>query len=159
MHSTDQLLLDLGQMAGLPQPLRFDQHGCARLMFDAHLGIDFERHADAGLIQVYSVLGPVPAEGRDALFQQLLEANLFGADTGGSTLALDSEMGEVVLCRSVATDGMAAAAFVQLVEQFASVAEDWKTRLARHKAPATSTAAAPLQPVDQMPGMGAFLRA
>lgn len=159
MHSTDQLLLDLGQMAGLPQPLRFDEHGCARLVFDAHLGIDFERHADAGLIQVYCVLGPVPAEGRDALYQQLLEANLFGADTGGATLALDSEMGEVVLCRSVPADGMAAASFVQLVEQFASSAEDWKTRLAGHKAPIAPSAATPLQASSAMPDMGAFLRA
>ena len=153
MHSTDQLLLDLGQLAGLPQPLRFDEHGCARLVFDAQLGIDFERNADAGVIQMYSVLAPLPAEGREALFQQLLEANLFGADTAGATLAIDREMAEVVLCRSVAADGMAAAAFVQLVEQFTSAAEDWKARLA-----AAGTAAAPIA-AQQQPDMSAFLRA
>ena len=48
MHSCDQLLLDLGQTAGLSQPLRFDDHGCARLMVGAHLALDFERDAEAG---------------------------------------------------------------------------------------------------------------
>ena len=47
MHSCDQLLLDLGQTAGLSQPLRFDDHGCARLMVGAHLALDFERDAEA----------------------------------------------------------------------------------------------------------------
>lgn len=159
MHSTDQLLLDLGQMAGLPQPLRFDEHGCARLVFDSHLAIDFERNDDVGIIQVYSVLGPVPTQGsREALYQQLLEANLFGADTGGCTLALDSAMGEVVLCRSVAAEGLAASSFVQWVEQFVAVAEDWKTRLANHQTPVPDTPSASPQ-ASQMPGLAVFMLA
>lgn len=163
MSTTDQLLLDLGQAAGLAQPLRFDEHGCARLVFDGQLAIDFERDADAGLLQVYSVLGPLPAQGREALLLQLLQANLFGADTGGAALAVDADTGEVVLCRSAAAEGLAAPAFVQLVEQFVAVAEDWRERLAAWRpaagAPDGAQPAAPAAATLQAPELGAFLRA
>ena len=163
MHSCDQLLLDLGQTAGLSQPLRFDDHGCARLTVGAHLAIGFERDAEAGVIQLYSVLGPLPAQGDAALYQQLLEANLFGADTAGAALAIDGPMREIVLCRSVGAEGMAAAAFVQIVEQFITAAEAWKEHLAAHQPAADdsrTSSPAPAQPL-QIPvqDMGAFLRA
>lgn len=165
MHSCDQLLLDLGQTAGLSQPLRFDDHGCARLMVGTHLALDFERDAEAGVIQLYSVLGPAPAQGDAALYRQLLEANLFGADTAGATLAIDGPMREIVLCRSISAEGLAAPAFVQTVEQFIAAAEDWKERLAAHQPGAAApgaaaegaSAAAPLE--IPVPGLGAFLRA
>lgn len=158
MHSTDQLLLDLGQLAGLPQPLHFDPHGCARLMCNAHLGINFERNTDAGLIHIYSVLGPLPAEGREVLYQQLLEANLFCAETGGATLAIDSLTSEIILCRSVAADGMGAADFVQLVNQFTDTAEDWNARLTSPASLADLTDH-PAPADEPMHGMGAFMRA
>lgn len=129
MSTVDQLLLDLGQTAGLTQPLRFDAQGCARLVFDTSLAIDFERDDDARVLQVYSVLGPLPAEGREALYRRLLEANLFGAATSGSTLAVDGNTQEVVLCRTVDVDEMGGPAFVQLVERFVATADDWKKLL------------------------------
>ncbi len=163
MSLCDQLLLDLGQSAGLAQPLRFDERGCARLVFDGQLAIDFERDADAGLLQVYSVLGPLPGQGREALLLQLLQANLFGADTAGAALAVDADTGEVVLCRSVAAEGLPAPAFVQLVEQFVAVAEDWKERLAAWRpaagAPDGAHSATPDAAALQAPELGAFLRA
>ena len=135
MQTIDQLLLNLGQTAGLPQPLRFDAHGCARLVFDGALAIDFERDSDAGVLHVYSVLGDVPAEGREALYAQLLEANLFGAGTQGCTLAVDRDAHEVVLCRSVAAQGLSDALLVQHVEQVVAAVEVWKPRLAAFAAP------------------------
>ena len=166
MSTSDQLLLDLGQSAGLAQPLRFDEHGCARLLVDGHLAIDFERDDDAGLLQVYSVLGPLPAQGREALLMQLLQANLFGADTGGAALAVDGDTDEVVLCRGVAAEDLAAPAFVQWIERLVAVAEHWKDRLAAWRpdadaaaGPNGGTAAAAAAPAPQAAPLGAFLRA
>ena len=159
MTEIDQLLYNLGHVAGLAQPLRFDEQGCARLMFDGHLAIDFERDQDAGLLQVYSVLGLLPAQGREALLLQLLQANLFGADTAGATLAIDSQTasgGDILLCRSVNVQGLAAPDFVRLVEQFVAAAEAWKERLATWQPSAAPEAAAALAPA---PAPGLFLRA
>lgn len=158
MHSCDQLLLDLGQTAGLPQPLRFDDQGCARLTVDSHLHIDFERDADADLIQLYSVLGPMPARDNEALYRQLLEANLFGLETAGATLSIDPDQREIVLCRTIRAEGTAAPAFVQLVERFIAAAEQWKERVAAHSSSAgPATASEATQPAA--PDMSVFLRA
>ncbi|QEA13173.1 type III secretion system chaperone [Comamonas flocculans] len=160
MSSCDQLLLDLGQSAGLPQALHFDDQGCARLVVGASLAIDFERDAEAGLIQIYSVLAAAPARGGEALYRTLLEANLFGGDTAGATLAIDAHLREIVLCRSVPAETTSAAAFVKLVEQFIAAAEDWSERVAVQ----TALTAGPIggQGVDaavSVPDMGHFLRA
>ena len=162
MSTADQLLLDLGQTAGLPQPLRFDAQGCARLVFDTRLAIDFERDDDAGVLQVYSVLGPLPAEGREALYQRLLEANLFGSATAGATLAVDGQTREVVLCRTVDVQETGGPAFVRLVERFVAAAEDWKKLLlsGASAGPSASPAGAGPAPGAMMGvPMGGFLRA
>lgn len=157
MHSCDQLLLDLGQTAGLPQPLRFDPHGCARLTVDNQLAIDFERDTERAVIHVYSVLAVLPAQEKESVYQQLLEANLFGAETAGASLAIDANTREIVLCRSVSAEGTPAAAFVQLVEQFITAAEDWKTRLAQQ--PSSSASAGNAAADAPAQHLGKFLRA
>ncbi|QXL83615.1 type III secretion system chaperone [Comamonas sp. NLF-1-9] len=160
MSSCDQLLLDLGQSAGLAQALHFDDQGCARLMVDASLAIDFERDAEAGLIQICSVLAAVPARGVEALYRTLLEANLFGGDTAGATLAIDAHLREIVLCRSVPAETTSAAAFVKLVEQFIAAAEDWRERVATQLALAAEPAGGQGADISLgAPDMGHFLRA
>lgn len=160
MSSCDQLLRDLGQSAGLPQALDFDDQGCARLMVDASLAIDFERDAEAGVIHVYSVLGTAPTQGAEACYRELLEANLFGGETAGATLAIDPHLREIVLCRSVQAETTTAPAFVKLVEQFIAAAEGWKERVAA-QASSGGTAMGGAAPGhgEPVPGVGSFMRA
>lgn len=163
MSSNDQLLLDLGQQAGLGAPLQFNERGCARLMVDGRIGLDFEADADAGTIQVYSVLGEVPLAGREALYRQLLEANLFGSATAGATLAIDEQTNEIVLCRTVTSEETSAAAFARLVENFIAAAEEWLQKIADFTSPAPDAAgaqssAAANGSLGSLPP-GAFLRA
>lgn len=131
---TDQLLQSLGLALGLAN-LRFDANGCARLAVDGAPALNFERDT-AGGIHLYSVLGPVPPEGREAVFSQLLQGNLFGTATSGGTLAVDELHGEIVLCRNVNAEMISASAFESLVEAFVAAAEDWQSRLG--KAPAAA---------------------
>lgn len=147
----DQLLQGLGLAAGLPQ-LRFDAQGCACLLVDGRLKLNFEHDADSRSIHVYTALGPLPASGREALYAQLLQANLFGAGTQGATLAVDAADQEVVLCRSVAVDATGADAFATLVDAFVAAAEHWAQRL-----DGSTPAAAPEPPA--VPRFDAFLRA
>jgi hypothetical protein len=149
--TADQLLHELGLTMGLPG-LRFDASQCARLMFDGKTALNFEHDAAAGCIHLYGTLAPLPAAGREALFQQLLQANLFGAQTGGATLAVDAAHHEVVLCRSVPLEGGTGAAFAAVVERFVAALEEWSSRLAG----AAPAAGAPVSPPAG--GFGAFLR-
>ena len=48
----------------------------------------------------------LPTEARAELLAELLAANLLGRDTGGATLALDTLLDEVVLCRGLPSDGL-----------------------------------------------------
>ncbi len=127
MNAQD-LLQNLGQSVNLPG-LGFDANGCARLLVDGTIAVNFEHDPASASIQLYSTLGALPSQGREALFLQLLEANLFGARTLGSTLAVDSLYGEIVLCRSVPLDDAEPASFADLVAQFVSTVEDWTARL------------------------------
>lgn len=138
-----QLLQELGLAMGLPT-LKFDDEGCARLMFDGKLAVNLEYDEGNASIQLYSVLGPLPAQGREALFLKLLKGNLFGADTGGATLAVDGEHHEVVLCRTLPVEETTAAAFVAAIERFVAALEAWIPQLdgAGAAAPAASAAAA-----------------
>lgn len=122
----DQLLQSLGLTLGLPN-LRFDEHGCARVTVEGAPALDFERQER--VVHVYSVLGPVPPEGREALYAQLLQGNLFGASTAGASLSIDELQGEVVLCRAFVAESTTAQGFASDVEAFVGAAEDWQARL------------------------------
>jgi len=136
----DQLLQSLGVALGLPD-LRFNASGCARLAIDRAPALNFER-SETGAIQLYSVLGPLRPDGREALYAQLLAGNLFGTATAGNTLAVDELQGEVLLCRTVSTESIGAPAFATLVEAFVGAAEDWQGRLSNAPAEMSSTAPA-----------------
>jgi hypothetical protein len=123
----DQLLQSLGVSLNVPN-LHFDANGCARLAIDGAPPLDFER-GSGGVLHVYSVLGPLPPESREPLYAELLKGNLFGKATAGASLAVDFLYGEVVLCRTVATEHAAAHAFTAEIEAFVAAAEDWKRRL------------------------------
>ena len=124
---TDQLLQSLGLSLGLTN-LRFDANGCARLAIDGAPALNMERDAIGGL-HLYSVLCPLPPEGREAIYAQLLQGNLFGTSTGGAALAIDELHGEIVLCCNVKADLASAPEFASQVEAFVAAAEDWQSRL------------------------------
>lgn len=109
--------------------LEFDAHGCARLRVDDRIDVNFER-SEGHLIHVYCTLGPLPTDRREAVFQRLLTANLFGAETGGATLAIDTEFNEVVLCTDVGNHGWTAELLASRVERFVEAALAWQARFA-----------------------------
>lgn len=126
----DQLLASLGLATGLPD-LKFDNNGCARLLFDQRIAVDLERDADAGCIHVYNVLCAAPPPGTgEALLRRLLEGNLFGSQTQGAALAVDAASHEVILCRSVDVESSSSDDFARLIEKFLAAVEHWQQELA-----------------------------
>lgn len=137
------LLTAYGRIAGQPH-LRFEPHGCARLVFDGRVTVDLEVDDNAGCLQVYGALGPVPAAGREALYRALLEANHFGTATRGATLAIDAAHDEVLLTRQVnlqqVTTGIA---FGDLLNAFADTLEHWQQRYGNGQVGSADTAHPP----------------
>ncbi|MEO5671736.1 MAG: type III secretion system chaperone [Ramlibacter sp.] len=152
--TADDLLNDLGLTAGLPE-FRFDAKGCARLMFDDKVAVNFENDESARCIHLYSPVAPLPTERHEALYKSLLQANLFGSETLGATLAIDDLQDEIVMCRCVPTQDTTGKAFAEVLERFVTAVEEWTQKLG---------SAAFQEPVDisarpvQLPPSMAFLR-
>lgn len=126
----DQLLASLGLATGLPD-LKFDNNGCARLLFDQRMAVDLERDADASCIHIYTVLCAAPPPGTgEALYRRLLEGNLFGSQTQGAALAVDATSHEIILCRSVDVESSSSDDFARLIEKFLAAVEHWQQELA-----------------------------
>lgn len=137
----EQLLAQLGLAMNLPG-LAFDANGCARLMVDGRIAINFEVDEGAGGLQIYSTLAPLPAQDQGPLLLMLLEGNLFGAQTLGATLAVDTLYNEIVLCRAIAVQEMNAPAFTAIVERFVTAVQEWTHRLSTGAPPPAATATA-----------------
>lgn len=141
------LLAEFGRSACLGA-LALDDRGLCRLRFDGRLVVDLELDADTGRLHVYSVLGAIPAEGREALYEEMLSANLFGQDTGGAVLAIDALQGEVLLCRTLEPEGLDVRGLTTLIGGFVDQVERWQERLARQPSQAAPAAKAELPPAS-----------
>ncbi len=105
-----ELLRKLGETAGIE--LELSGVATAAAKFDGD-EIDFE--SDEGKLYIYADI--VPAEGREADFGKLLEANNLFAGTDGATIGLDRARGTFTLCRRI--DGeVEYAAFERAVASF-----------------------------------------
>lgn len=149
--AAQDLLLAYGRLAGLPT-LGFDEHGCARLVFEGEVAIDLEADEPAHCIQVYAVLGPVPAGDREPLYRRLLEGNLFGQQTGGAMLAVDPVREEVLLCAQVDPAVVGAEALDGWMDRFAGTAAHWLRRYAAGELTAAPGIGHEPLPPSQWPG-------
>lgn len=123
------LLQNLGQVIGLPG-LNFDEHGTCRLEVGGNLLIDLEHTAQDGLLHLYAVVGTLPETGRDAIYEKLLAANLFGAGTQGASLAVDIDERQILLCRQFPEDQLEPPEFQALLERFVLAVKFWTEELA-----------------------------
>lgn len=132
MSHANQLITALGQSAGLGAALQLNPQGCACLTVDNHLSLHFEEVAATGTLQIYCIVGTVPATGRELFYQQLLVANLFGAETAGATLGLDLYQQKVVLSLGLEIETTTTDKLQQVVEQFITTAAHWKERIVQY---------------------------
>lgn len=128
--NTQEVIQALATALGTPD-LQLDARGCARLRVDDSIDLNFE--ASGGhLLHVYSTLGPLPGAGagREKVYERLLTANLFCAETGGATVAIDREFGEIVLCMDIGNFGWTSELILSRVQRFIDAALAWRERFA-----------------------------
>ena len=127
--SAEQRLEHLARTMGV-EGLAFNADGCARLTFDGRIALNLESDPVAGRLHLYVELGALPARGRETVYRALLEGNLFGAQTGEATLAVDAAADAVVLCRTLWAEEVSAAAFTEIVQAMVGCANVWQQALA-----------------------------
>ena len=115
-------------LADLPE-----QDGMALLVID-----DFEvvlRLLPSEQVLIYTVVAPLPAEGRAALMVSLLEANALFLATQSFTLAAREDTG-VLLQGALPLASLHGGNIAQWVENFVNVAEFWQARCLAAESPA-----------------------
>ena len=119
--------------ADLKLPEIAEQDGMALLVID-----DFEvvlRLLPSEQVLVYTVVAPLPGEGRAALMASLLEANTLFLATHGFTLAAHEDTG-VMLQGALPLASLHSDNIAQWVENFVNVAEFWQERCLSTESPA-----------------------
>ncbi len=127
MHLQD-MIAELGREMGIPG-LALDENGLCRLVFDTKLVVDLEASSDGKVMHVYSVVCGIPPENREAFYDSLLAANLFGQETGGAAFARDETADEILLCTRVNPDKTDFRDFVNQLEDFVNHLETWIEKL------------------------------
>ena len=120
-----------------------------------HLGADGTALTIVGdpetrMVVLFSELGDLPPEGREAFYEQALRANWLFQGGGGATLAINPETGALALNRAAPMDMLDGEEFLALVRDFLSVLYRWR-ELARDWRGAVESAAEEAAPDDAEP--------
>ena len=115
MNASD-LIAELAQRTGLSQ-LTLSPDGTACLVVEDSLSINLEHDSATRRLHLYTVLGPLPTTDREACYGRLLEANLFGLQTGGGSIGLHRPGSQIVLSRTLDLDILDYTAFEAALEQ------------------------------------------
>ena len=112
---------------------------------------------ERNLVLMSADLGEVPPEGREKLFQTMLEANNAFSGTAGSTLALDAASGSARLQRYMPGDDLANNV-TGAVESFIETALLWSRMIADYRPSADSPDEPAENPSDEWKpqGLGNF---
>jgi hypothetical protein len=121
------LLADFGKKIGIAD-LAPDEAGYCCLAFD-EVVVNLEFNEASDQLFLSSHVGDLPDDGREALYEQLLEANYFFRGTNGAVLSVDTPSKQVVLLHQTPTVTLDGGSFETLIENFVNVAERWVGQL------------------------------
>ena len=122
-----ELIRELGAGLGLSDA-EPDEDGAATLVIDDTLEIVIEPGEDGPGVLISAAVGKLPADAREAVFAELLEANLMGQGVGAAALAIDPEREEIVLCRVILKSDLDFGDFDRELVGFANALRFWRER-------------------------------
>ena len=111
---------------------------------------------ERGAVLMTADLGAPPPERLEKLFRALLEANDLFRDTGGATLSLDPDTGNVRLQRFDALDALSEAGSGKAFLAFIDTAAAWAAVIHDFRAAPDDQAAAPAEDLPPSPASGIF---
>lgn len=121
----NQILNRLGQEIGLPGLALDDMHLCT-LRFDNKDIVVVEVPPHAKQVYLYSMLFTIPKTDKADFYERLLEANLFGKETGMASFSCNPKTGEVFLTRSLTLARLDYEHFALALEELLQCIEYWR---------------------------------
>lgn len=127
----EKLIKDFAMYMGITSTLELDVDGAYVLPMSDSMKIRVQQNADNEII-LSAVLGALPPTAdTKKVYLQMMIANLFGRETGGSALGLDPE-GQVVLIRRIPSQ-VSHTDFARYIEGFINFFETWVDDLELNK--------------------------
>ena len=146
------LMQELATRIGLGT-VDLDPDGGAQIVLGEQYIVDIAKAEDGPGFHLSAAVGSVPPDRpREAVYAELLTANLQGQGTGGTTLALDRLLDEIVLCRYLAHDDLAFGDFERELVTFVNALDTWQTRLATVGTDKTRSEPQDKPPFEHPPG-------
>lgn len=112
-----QLMAALAGELGL-QALEFDEDQMCMLQGESGMSLALLLHDSEQSLGLAAGIYPMPEANRAALCEKLLKMNFLLLETQGSTLSIDEEGKEVVVCRQVELTALEPEAFVHQILAF-----------------------------------------
>lgn len=122
----DKLLIDLE----MDRNEVAEEEGRVTIDLDENLSVTFNELSPIG-IGMFSKLGSCPEMQQEELFTTLMTSNLFGDQTGGAIIGLDSQ-GKTVTMRLDIPRQVTYAEFYGDVENFLNYVDFWQQELQEH---------------------------
>lgn len=119
-----QLLSELGKNVGLPE-LAPDEDNYCCLGFDDKIITHLQYNQENDVVMLFAQLGTIDTDKANLIYPRILKANLFWQGTGGATLGVDDESGEVLMAYQLPIQILDFAKFQELLEGFINTAELW----------------------------------
>lgn len=116
----EQLTIDMG----FEQALDANEDGSYSLRLEPNIDITLRESLDSTIL-FYTRVTELPSINRENYLLKAMIANLFGRETGGAALGLDSEGKKVVLVDFL-PEGRNYRMFYERLEDFANYAEVWR---------------------------------
>jgi hypothetical protein len=124
-----ELIRQLGQDIGLPDLDVDSERRAVRLIFADDLEVEFEEPGAEHLFYVYAVVGPVLLNTSGTFFLEVMNANLFGRDTGGASFGYDASRQELVLFMRFHSHEISYTTFRKEIENFLAALKKWRADL------------------------------
>lgn len=122
------LIERLGVELKLPE-LALNENGVCFLTFDGRLQVAVEAAPEPHIVFMYGVLCPIPTEGKDKLYETLMEGHLFGIGTRGGTFAASSQFGHIFLFKRFDLREISFEGFLREMESFVQAYDFWKKKI------------------------------
>lgn len=143
------LLADLGQQLGIPDlaAAEDDGHCALALPDDRVVVLEYDDAIEA--VTLFCELGTIERQHGEVVLLELLNANVLWSGTGGATLGVHQQTGQVTLGYRVPVKALDTERFLQTIEEFLNGIDHWRQRLDHHNHnPITNEAAAPNSGAD-----------
>lgn len=113
---------------GMTEPVAYDNDGCQCSLEINGRDIGFCHKEDAGLLVIWTEIGELPPDGREALLARLLRENFMNPDFPEGTLSLSDDDAVCAHC-TIKTPVYDKNEFYLLLLRFMTAADEWERML------------------------------